>query len=222
MRTHQIPKVLILPAMLVLVFLMGSCAQKGCPGGMCAPNHYYSSPKSIWSTGGVNYKSGKNRTMGRKRNRTHYKKPKSVRSIEYKQRWNKPSRRTSANIEGGTFRSKGGRRTSSANIEGGTFRTKRSKTKVANIEGGSFRTGKTKSYGANIEASPFKTKRSARKRTRKAQRAIRYKEPKNRKVGKSKYGLFDPEIEGWEKRDKAPKTRKEKEGKEGHGVKKID
>ncbi|MBT3935052.1 MAG: hypothetical protein HOF35_12390, partial [Bacteroidetes bacterium] len=198
--------------------LLMSCAQNGCPGGMCAPNHYYSSPKSIWSSG-VNYKSKRQKTSGRKRNRTRYKKPKSVRNIEYNQRWNKPAKRTSANIEGGGFRSKRSKGFKSANIEGGTFRTSRTKTYSANIEGGSFRTGRSKSFSADIESSPFKVRRSAKRRTNKAQRAIRYKEPKDRKGKRSKYGLFEPEIEGWEKRDKPPKTktRKNKEGKEGHG-----
>ena len=172
--------------------------------------------------GSGSYKSKSKNKSGGRRVKSRYKKPKSVRSIEYNQRWNKPSRRLSANIEGGSFRTKKGKQGRVANIEGGSFRSGRSKTMSADIEGGNFKTRKSKTYYSDIESSPFKIRRKAKRRTSKAQRAIKYKEPKDRKGKKSKYGLFDPEIEGWEKKDRPVKKRKHKEGKEGHGTKKID
>jgi len=143
---------------LIISFLLVSCAESGCPGGMCAPNHYYSSPKSIWSMGTPNYGKRKvYRGKGKMRVRSHYRKGKRVRSIEYNPRFDFSSKNRGRNIESGTFRS-GYKYRKTANIESGTFRSGTKMRKSANIEGGTFSSGYKMRKSANIEAGTFKTK----------------------------------------------------------------
>jgi len=214
-----------------------SCAESGCPGGMCAPSHYYASPKSIWSMGTPNYNKRKSYGSRGRRVRTHYKSPQRRRNIEYSPRYDFSTRNRGGNIEGGTFRSgyrykksanieggtfRGGyRNRRTANIEAGTFKTKGGYKRVANIESGSFGSNNQKFSYVNIENAPFKNRRTAKKRTSKFQKAIKYKEPKN-KSKDSKYGLFPAEIEGYERRETIYKKRNTKPQKPGHGVKKIE
>jgi len=168
--------------------------------------------------------------------RTHYKHFRPVKRIDYRQGFDFSFRPKGGNIESGTFRSgyrmpgraniegwvfkSGFRPRKSANIEAMSFKTRGGYRHVANIESGRFGPARPRYHSANIAQSPFKTRRTAKKRTLAFQKAIRYKEPSKVKKN-SEFGLFPPEIEGWEKRDPLYKKRNYKPKKEGHGVKKI-
>lgn len=89
----------------------------------------------------------------------------------------------------------------------------------SNIEGTPFKSDQKSNYN-NIEADPFKVRRSARKRTNEVYRAVKYKQKQAKKT-KSKYGLFAPEIEGWETRT-APEMPRHIKKKEGRGTKHPD
>ncbi len=91
-----------------------SCSQKGCPGGMCAPDHYYASPKKLFRKSltartnkarHINYHKYNRQLMRMARYKNkQYKKF----SIEYTSRWAdfNTGSRVSTDIESGTFKMK--------------------------------------------------------------------------------------------------------------------
>jgi len=96
---------------LSMIQLFVSCSQKGCPGGMCAPDHYYSSNKRS-SQRGLSSKANRVRhvNFGTNTNK-FYRQHSSTNSnqsysIEYNASWNKLNRgssNTDVDIEAGTF-----------------------------------------------------------------------------------------------------------------------
>lgn len=109
--------ILLLSLSILMLGILESCSQKGCPGGMCMPDTYYSSHK-VFKTGRSKkrYNNARhvrvgnyNRGLYRKTNFS--KKTRSV-SIEYNSKWNNFNYKSGTkhtNIEGGTFKESKGR-----------------------------------------------------------------------------------------------------------------
>lgn len=107
------------------------------------------------------------------------------------------------------------------NIEGNPFSGGGDRNGKTNIEGNPFQGDDNQTPKTDIEADPFKVSWSAKRRSNEIHRAIKYKQQQQKKNKTSQYGLFEPDVEGWETRA-AEKPTEYKKKKEGKGTKNPD